>query len=189
MHSTTGVIIKKQNKGEHDQIITVYSKEYGKIRLLSRGVRKGSSKLSGHLSLMHLSTIGFVAGRALKVLTTVTEREGFPLLKKDLDKAQEALRIVSLVDTYTIEDEEDEALFHLLLGALDYLNRKQMNRLELKFFSRYFEFKFLSLLGYEPEDKTIVYALGLDHVTLSEKELDNMALDFSKYFQNIYSKV
>ncbi|OGD31446.1 DNA repair protein RecO [Candidatus Azambacteria bacterium RIFCSPHIGHO2_02_FULL_52_12] len=186
MHALTGIIIKKQNKGEHDQIITAYSKEYGKIALVARGVRKGSAKLSGHLSLLHLSTIGFVPGRQTKVLTTVSELESFPAMKKNLEKAQAALHIAHVVDAYTIEEAHDEDLFHLLLGALDYLNRKEMKRLELKFFLRYFEFKFLSVLGYEPEDKTIVYALGNDQVMLSEKELDKMALDFGRYFQNIY---
>lgn len=188
MYSTTGIIIKKDNTGEHDQLITAYSKEYGKISLLSKGVRKGSSKLSGHLSLLHLSLIHFVLGKRRKVLTTVSEVEGFPALKKDLEKVRAGLHIAELVDTYTIWEEQDEALFHLLLGALDYLNRKEMKRIDLKFFLRYFEFKFLSLLGYEPEDKTIVYALSSNTVMLSEGQLDKMETDFSRYFQNIYIK-
>lgn len=188
MYSTTGIIIKKDNKGEHDQLITAYSKEYGKILLLSKGVRKGSAKLSGHLSLLHLSVIHFVPGKYRKVLTTVSEVQGFSVLKKDLEKVRAGMRIAELVDTYTIEEEQDEALFHLLLGALDYLNRKEMKRIDVKFFLRYFEFKFLSLLGYEPEDKTIVYALSGEAIMLSEVQLDRMETDFSRYFQNIYSK-
>lgn len=188
MYSTTGIIIKKDNKGEHNQLVTIYTKEYGKISLLSKGVRKGSAKLSGHLLLLHLSVFHFVLGKHQKVLTTVSEIQGFSTLKKDLEKVRAGMHIVELVGTYTMEEEKDEALFHLLLGALDYLNRKEMKRIDVKFFLRYFEFKFLSLLGYEPEDKTIVYALSGETNTLSEGQLDRMETDFGRYFQNIYSK-
>ena len=189
MYSTTGIVIKKQNKGENDQVLPLFTKDFGKVDFLCRGIRKGSAKLTGHLGLFNLSNINFVLGKQFKVITTAVEIESFIKLKKNSSKISAASHIMGLVDQYTISEETDGDIFHLGLGALDYLNRKEMKTLELKFFLRYFEFKFLSLLGYEPEDKTIIKAFTDSQVSLTENDLNKIEEDFSKYFRNIYSKV
>lgn len=184
---TTGIVIKKQNKKESDQLLTVITKEFGKVVFAAKGVRKESAKLAGHLGLFNMSEIDFVFGRQQRVITSAVERESFAVLKKDPAKVQAAKHAADLVDRCLLSDEPDERVFNLVLGALDYLNRKDLNQFELKMFLRYLEFKLLSLLGYEPEDKTIVDAFARQYVRLSEKELDDMAERFNKYFQNIYT--
>lgn len=189
MRRSQGLIIKRKNKGEHDQLLTVYTKKYGKINMVARGVRKLKAKLSGHTGLFCLSDVGFVLGAQHKVLTFAREMERFSQLKKDVAKMRSARHIAQLVDAYTLFEEKDEDMFHLVVGTFDYLNRKEFKPLELKFFLRYFEFKFLSALGYEPEDKTIVQAFERSPVMLSERDLDRLAEIFGKYFEGIYSKV
>ncbi len=184
----TGIVIKKQNKGECDQLLTVFTKEYGKVVFLAKGIRKESAKLAGHLGLLNMSETVFVRRRQFKIITSAAERENFSTLKKDATKVQSAKHIANLADVCVLEEEKDEAVFNLAVGALDYLNRKEMNPFELKMFLRYFEFKFLSLLGYEPEDKTIAEAFTNSYIRLSEGDLDEMADRFNKCFQNIYIK-
>ncbi|MEK7520307.1 MAG: DNA repair protein RecO [Patescibacteria group bacterium] len=188
MYSATGIVLSRQNKGEHDQIITAFTKEYGKVALVSKGIRKGSAKLSGHVALFNLTQLRFVLGRRQKVLTAAVEVQSFAGMKKAYQKINTAQRVAVLVERYTLFEERDEAIFHLVLGALDYLDRREFNALELKFFLRYFEFKFLALLGYEPEDKTIVEAFAGERTPLSERELDDLERRFSIYFENIYGK-
>lgn len=184
---TTGIVIKKQNKKESDQLLTVLTKEFGKVVFAAKGVRKESAKLAGHLGLFNMSDINFVHGRRTKIITSASERENFANLKKDPIKVQAAKHAADLTDRCLLSEEPDERVFNLILGALDYLNRKELSQFELKMFLRYLEFKLLSLLGYEPEDKTIVEAFARSYVRLSESELDDMAERFEKYFQNIYT--
>lgn len=186
MRSTIALVIKKQNKGEHDQHITLFTKKYGKSDFVCRGVRKKGAKLAGHLGLLCLSDIGFVLGKHIKVLTSACDREHFTEIKSDLEKFKAAQHIVTLVDGYILAEERDEDMFNLIVGALDYLNRKEMDAREMKFFLRYFEFKFLSELGYEPEDKTVLQALHGERTALSERELDAIEHMFHHYFENIY---
>ncbi|MBI1755111.1 DNA repair protein RecO [Candidatus Azambacteria bacterium] len=189
MRASTGLIIKRQNKGEHDQFLTLYTKKYGKIELVARGIRRSDAKLAGHTGLFYLSEVAFVLGVRHKVLTSAREIEHFSTLKKDTEKMQAARHVARLIDVFTLFEEKDEDIFHLVVGAFDYLNRKELKPLELKFFLRYFEFKFLSALGYEPEDKTIVRTFDSQRVVLSEGDLDKMADAFERHFANIYSKV
>lgn len=181
----SGVVIKKQDKGENDQLLTIFTKEYGKTVLLAKGVRKESAKLTGHLGLLNVSELIFIQGKHFKIITSAVERENFSVLKQDFQKVQSAKHIVNLANACVLEGEVDEDIFHLVVGALDYLNRKQMNAFELKMFLRYFEFKFLCLLGYEPEDKTILGAFRGAHEMLSDNELDEMANGFRRCFQSI----
>lgn len=188
MRVTAGLIIKRQNKGEHDQLLTLYTKKYGKIELIARGIRKAGAKLAGHAGLFYLSEVAFVPGAHHGVLTSARELEHFSKLKHDVVKMRVARHIARLVDAHTFHREKDEDIFHLVIGAFDYLHRREMKRVELKFFLRYFEFKFLSALGYEPEDKTIVRALEQEQMTISENYLDNLGDVFSGYFNGIYSR-
>ena len=186
MRSTIALVIKKQNRGEYDQQVTLLTKKYGKSDFVCRGVRKKEAKLAGHLGLLCLSDVGFVLGKRLKVLTSACDREHFPAIKSDLGKFAAAQHIVTLVDGYIIGEERDEDMFNLIVGALDYLNRKEMDSRNLKFFLRYFEFKFLSALGYEPEDKTVVRAFHGERAALSERELDEIEHAFHDHFHTIY---
>lgn len=188
MRATAGLIIKRQNKGEHDQLLTLYTKKYGKIELIARGIRKAGAKLAGHAGLFYLSEVTFVSGAHHGVLTSAREMEHFSKLKHDTAKMRAARHIARLVDSYTLHKEKDEDMFHLVVGAFDYLHHREMKTLELKFFLRYFEFKFLSALGYEPEDKTIARALEYERVMMTERDLDELGEVFSGYFNGIYSR-
>ena len=44
---TEAIVLKQFDLGEADKIITFYSKDYGKIRAVARGVRKGKNTKSG----------------------------------------------------------------------------------------------------------------------------------------------
>jgi DNA repair protein RecO (recombination protein O) len=44
-----GIILKRRNLGETDRILTVFSRQYGKIKILAKGVRKINSRRSGHI--------------------------------------------------------------------------------------------------------------------------------------------
>ncbi|MEK7493899.1 MAG: DNA repair protein RecO [Patescibacteria group bacterium] len=187
--STIALVVKRKNKGEYDQVLTLFTKRYGKIDCVCRGIRKKEAKLTGHLGLLCLSDISFVLGKHARVLTSACNREHFAVIKKNLTKLKAAQRIIQLLDAYTIMEEKDEEIFNLVVGALDYLNRREMTPLELKFFLRYFEFKFLSVLGYEPEDKTIMRAFGDEQSVLSEQELDTMEEIFERHFKDIYGAV
>jgi len=108
MYTTIGIVVKKRNRGEYDQILTILTKDYGRVDFLSKGVRKGSAKLAGHVALLNLSKVSFVLGKQFKVLTSAVEMENFSSVKKNVSKIQSARRVASLIDRYTLSEEKDE---------------------------------------------------------------------------------
>jgi len=54
-YRTQGFILKKADAGEADRLFTVYTKDFGKLELLARAVRKIKSKLRAGLEIFYLS--------------------------------------------------------------------------------------------------------------------------------------
>jgi len=48
-HYTEGVVLSRRHIGEIDGIVTLYTKDFGKITAFTKSIRKITSKLSGHL--------------------------------------------------------------------------------------------------------------------------------------------
>ena len=63
LYQTEGIILNRMEVGEADRILTVFTKEFGMLRLFARGVRRVSSKLNKFLNLFSYGRFGFVSGK------------------------------------------------------------------------------------------------------------------------------
>ena len=50
--SSEGLVIKRKDVGEADKIVTIFSKNQGKISVIAKGVRKVTSRRAGNLELL-----------------------------------------------------------------------------------------------------------------------------------------
>lgn len=63
LYQTEGIVLNRMEVGEADRILTVFTKEFGMLRLFARGVRRVSSKLNKFLNLFSYGRFGFVSGK------------------------------------------------------------------------------------------------------------------------------
>lgn len=117
-----GIVIKRKNYGEADRIITLFTKSQGKIQVKASGVRKITSRRSPHVELLNYSSITVYKGRAFPILIEAQVNEDFSGIKTDLTKVGLAYHICELVDGLCPENQEQEAVFVLLLNTLRQLN-------------------------------------------------------------------
>ncbi|KPJ55867.1 hypothetical protein AMJ49_06190, partial [Parcubacteria bacterium DG_74_2] len=61
--------MKKIDQGEWDRIFIIYTRDFGKLKVLARAERKIKSKLRAGLELFYLSEIEFIQGKNYKTLT------------------------------------------------------------------------------------------------------------------------
>lgn len=139
-----GIILKRQNVGEADRILTILTKELGKIQVKAKGVRKIASKRASHIEPLNVCTLSLYKGHALPVLTEVVTQESFPLLKGDLEKIGFAYHLCELVDGLCPPQEENTKVFSLLH---DVLKRMEYEK-ELAPLIHEFEVSLLTTLGY-----------------------------------------
>ncbi len=147
IYQTEGVILRRSDIGEADRILTLYTPERGKIRLLAKGVRRPGSRLAGHVELLVHSTFLVARGRNLDIVTQAQTRQAFAALRQDLERIGWGCYIAELLERMTPEQEENYPAFLLLLEALDLLDRGGNGEM----ITRSFEVHLLGYMGYRPQ--------------------------------------
>jgi len=119
-YKTEGIIVKRRNFGEADRILTVLTKNYGKIQVKAPGVRKITSRRSSHIELLNLAR--FTLYRSFRVtLPIVTEaqtQEEFLTIKNNLKKIGLAYYICELIDRFCAQNQENRTVFFLVRDTL-----------------------------------------------------------------------
>ncbi|MBI5465119.1 DNA repair protein RecO [Candidatus Gottesmanbacteria bacterium] len=149
---TDGVILKRTNFGEADKIFTVFTKHYGKLRLLAKGVRKITSKKAPHLEPFSLTRIFVAKGTNLGLVTEAEVVNNFSRLRSDLKKIGLAYQICELTDRLCPDEQVNRSLFELLVNELIKLNSYAS---EENYPINDFILKLLWDLGYLPKGKTL----------------------------------
>ena len=116
------IILSRTDYGEADRIITILTPQYGKLRMMARGVRKVKSKLAGGIELFSVSEITFIKGRG-EIDTLVSTRlvKHYGHIVEDLDRTMAAYELIKQLNRIT-EDEAESGYFTLLheaFAALD----------------------------------------------------------------------
>ncbi len=122
MRKTLGLVIKKQNYGETDRIITIFSPDLGKKRVIAKAVRRSTSKMAGHLDTFMLSQLMLTDSEDLPRITSAVLAEPFEDIRATLQNTQRAFALMKVVERTILEDISQRAIFQLTLDALARLN-------------------------------------------------------------------
>lgn len=144
MHTTEGMVLKKNNAAEADAFFVIYTKDFGKVRARAQGIKKEGAKLKGHLEVLNHSSVSFVLGKNGERLTQAQIINSWPEIRSDLDKLKAALYAAGLVDKYCLVGEKDGKLWELLFDSFQELEQKEFSQDFLKRFERHL----LAALGY-----------------------------------------
>jgi DNA repair protein RecO (recombination protein O) len=139
--------LRRQDLGEADRILTLYTRGRGKIKAVAKGVRKPASRKAGHLELFMQTDVLLAQGRTLDVITQVQTIEPFLALRDDLEHATYAAHFAELLDAFTEEADENDTLYHLLASGLSWLCQTG----DLQRTARYYELRLLDAVGYRPQ--------------------------------------
>lgn len=149
-YRTQGFFIKKTDRGEANQLFTVYTRDFGKLNILGKAVRKIKSKLRGGAELFYLSEVEFIQGKSHKTLTDTILIEKFLNVRNDLRKLKIVSRISETLDDLVTKDEKDELIWQLIKEVFQKLNDWKAEK-SSEIIYHYFFWNLVSIMGYEPE--------------------------------------
>ncbi|HEX9722017.1 MAG TPA: DNA repair protein RecO [Candidatus Paceibacterota bacterium] len=149
-YRTQGVVLAKEDRGEADRLFTVFTKDFGKLRLRAVSERKITSKLRGGLELFYCSEIAFVQGRTYKTITDTVLLESFPKLRADIQGMRVMNRVAEIADEIIKGQEQDQRIWNLLGETFWLLNRPSLNAAERNLAAYYFLWNLLDITGYGP---------------------------------------
>jgi len=149
--NTRAIILTRTDYGEADRILTMLTPEYGKLRVLARGVRKVKSKLAGGIELFSVSEISFIKGRG-EIDTLVSTRlvKHYGHIVEDLDRTMAAYELIKQLNRIT-EDEAEADYFTLLHQAFTALDDHEIL---LPLVQVWFTAQLLRLGGFTPNLQT-----------------------------------
>ncbi len=141
------VVLRHADWGEADRILTLYTRERGKLRAIAKGARRIKSRKAGHLEPFTRVTLQLAKGRDLSIITQADTVQAYMPIRDSLEKTGLAAYLVELLDRFTYEDESENAgIYRLMVESLGRIEQEQDPWLAV----RYYEVHLLDLLGYRP---------------------------------------
>ncbi len=149
---TQGFFLEERERGEDSRIFDVFTKDFGKIKIFGKAIRKIKSKLRAGTEIFSFSEIEFIQGKVYKTLTDAVLIDKFKNLKIENNKFQIASKISKDINNLVHGEEKDDKIWKLLKETLQELNTNfKIDDWYLKIIYYYFYWSLISILGYKPE--------------------------------------
>jgi DNA repair protein RecO (recombination protein O) len=146
--STDAVLLRRVPYGESDLIVTVYTRDRGKLTAMARGGRRSRKRFGGALGLFTVSTLELSgrAGAEMWTLSAAQVRRSFANLATDVATLAHASYGTELVRELTAPEQPEPALLDLLVELYDSLGERGAVPDAL----RSFELRLLTEVGLAP---------------------------------------
>lgn len=124
LHKTVGIVIRTQDYGETNKLVTIFTKKIGKVTTISRGSNRPRSRLSAVSQLFIEGDFLLYVPKGLATLRQGDIIKSFRNIRQDLARTAYAAYIVELTDKLMEEKQSDSFLYDQLRLTLDWINRE-----------------------------------------------------------------
>ena len=141
------VVLRVNDHGESDKIVTFYTREAGKIAGIAKGAKKSKKRFSNKLELFSLLEV-FYDDRNRTGLVRISEAElitPFLSLRENYDRYVGAILACELIYFWSRDSDADRNIFNLLIWTLQSID----NGLSSQLVHIFFQIKLYTLLGYK----------------------------------------
>lgn len=147
-YQADAIVLRRLDYGEADRIVTLLTREYGKLAAIAKGARRGKSRVSGSLDLFARSTMMLAKGRNLDVVAQVERRSDARHIAGDLQRTAYACLVTEVVDKVLEDRHPVDEIFDLVVRTLTDLNVLERSP---RADAAWFLMRMLELLGYQPQ--------------------------------------
>jgi DNA repair protein RecO (recombination protein O) len=181
-YQTNGIILKISDRGEADQLFSIYSEKKGKVMALGKGTKKIQSKLNGQLQPFSLIYLMIAPGKNHDHIASAERLKNFGSIKADLKKIILASFAVEAVEKMTKLGQPETEIYNLLERFFSALEKEKFDLHKVKRFKKMFMVKFLTSLGLTPPNEIINDGKKLEHFFKEHSEVD---LETEKFLAKI----
>lgn len=153
VYKVEGIVLKRKNVGEVDRILTVFTKEYGKVRVIAKGIRRITSRRAGHVEVFSRVRLMLHRNRSLDIVTEAQVQDEYKQLREYLVLVNGAYFLCELVDRLLPEKQESQNVYVLLRQALVALDTNQYH--DIVGLCEQFALTLLHTLGFLPSNKIL----------------------------------
>ncbi len=146
--TTDGLIIREQNIGENDKLVTLLTRDMGVISAYAAGSKSIKSKKSSATCLLSYSSFVLKKKGDFFRISEAAPIKVFFSTGDDIEALYLAQYFCELAAVHTPDDSVCESVLRLFLNCLHFLSEKKRNIFLLKAIA---ELRLLSLIGYMPD--------------------------------------
>lgn len=117
-----GIILKKKEYGENNLLVTIFSKEIGKIAAMSFGITKSKKRNLAAYNPMNVVEFTISKRNNFYSIKEVNITKVFKNILIDIEKLEISLYILDSIDKIYNEVVENERFFLKLINILNYIN-------------------------------------------------------------------
>jgi len=145
----TGIVLKSTPYSESSLISRIYTHEFGKISLITRGAKKARGGKAGMLQPMNIIEfqMNFNESRDLQILREVSIKQNLANIRSNIQKMAVGLVMVEILDKTTQAMDISEILFRLIQKSLLTLDSQELNYLIILLF---YKVQFAKYSGFNP---------------------------------------
>ena len=118
-YNTEGIVLKSTNYADKDKIYTILTRDYGKVRVLARGVRKITSRRAGNLDTLNYVSLKLTESSGFKNLDEAVVLESFRDIKNDLSISMSAYYLAEIVFRSVEEDDTSPERYGVMADLTD----------------------------------------------------------------------
>lgn len=145
-YKVEAVVIRSMDYGEGNKIITLYTKEWGKVSVMARGAKKMKSRYSAITQLFTYGEYTYYKKGQMGNLNDGEIIRSHHLLQENIHKTAYAAYILEMIDRMLHELEGSSYLFEQLISTLDAIEEGK----DPQVVTHLFEMKMLKFAGYTP---------------------------------------
>ncbi len=147
---TEAIVLRVMKYRETSQIVTLFTREKGKMAVLAKGARLLKSRFGSSLQPMSYTQVVFYhkPTRGLQTLSESTHVQFFHGISRNLEKISIGLRIVELIYALMPEEEQNPQVFNLLVEVLGRLDEAEAHTINVL---PYFQMRLGTVLGFAPD--------------------------------------
>lgn len=143
-----GIILRETEYKDADKLLTVLTREHGKLTLRARGVKSGRSRSKAACQLLTYSEFTVSEKQGKYTITEAVVKEMFPELREDIELLYLASYFAQVTDAVAQEEDAAPELLSLLLNALYALSKLKKPQMLIK---AAFELRLACIAGFLPD--------------------------------------
>lgn len=165
--STEAVVLKRTNVGETDRVVTLLTRDNGKLTCVAKGVRSITSSKRAYLEPGNVVKAFFISTSSMPLMTQALLVDDCHEIHDQLPKIRQLLQVLEIIDALFVEDIADGFLFDEILAIRSEIitaaptSGRIVRRLE----------KLIEDLGYQPFKETTYTTLAEYVSALADKPM------------------
>ena len=130
VYRVTAFILRRSNVGEADKILTIFSKNIGKLRVIAKGIRKITSRRGPHVDLFNEVSMMLHRGKTMDIVTEATTIKTYRAGLSSWIRMRAAYLVVEILDKLVPEHVEHQDIYQKLHETLEIIEKVSEDQMD-----------------------------------------------------------